>query len=168
MVLLGMSQGGRIALHFALAHPEAVAGLVLQGPPLDGFLPGPSESEAIPLADYAALVRAGRLDEMKARWAAHPLMEGRTDALGGYEGRDLLAGEAPLPPIAGRLGEIAAPTLVVTGDGDTAWRQLVGDALAYGIPDARRARIAGGHLCNLSHPAAFNALVESFAADLAG
>ncbi|HKR25675.1 MAG TPA: alpha/beta fold hydrolase [Allosphingosinicella sp.] len=163
MILVGMSQGGRIALHFALAHPEAVAGLVLQGAPLDGFAPGPKEGEAIPLADYAGLVRAGRLDVMRARWAAHPLMEGHADALAGYEGRDLLAGESALPPIAHRLGEIAAPTLVVTGEDDTPWRQLVGDALAYGIAGARRARIAGGHLCNLSHPAAFNALVADFA-----
>jgi 3-oxoadipate enol-lactonase len=167
MILAGMSQGGRIALHFALKHPGAVAGLVLQGAPLDGFFPAPSKDEAIPLADYAALVRAGRLDEMKARWAAHPLMEGRADALGGYEGRDLLAGEAPLPPIAGRLGEIAAPTLVVTGKDDIAWRQLVSDALAYGLPNARRARLPGGHLCNISHPGPYNDLVASFAAGIA-
>jgi pimeloyl-ACP methyl ester carboxylesterase len=158
-----MSQGGRIALHFALAHPGAVAGLVLQGAPLDGFSPAPNEDESIPLADYAALVRAGRLDEMKVRWAAHPLMEGRVEALAGYEGRDLLAGEASLPPIADRLGEIASPALIVTGENDIAWRQLVGDALAYGIPGARRARTPGGHLCNLSDPAAFNTLVAGFA-----
>lgn len=163
-----MSQGGRIALHFALAHPEAVAGLVLQGAPLDGFAPGPGESERIPLADYATLVRAGRLDEMKARWAAHPLMEGRADALHGYQGRDLLAGETPLPPIAHRLGEIEAPALVVTGERDTDWRQLVSDGIAYGLANGRRARLPGGHLCNISHPWPYNAMVAAFAAEAAG
>lgn len=168
MILVGMSQGGRIALHFALAHPEAVAGLVLQGAPLDGFAPGPAPEEAIPLADYAALVRAGRLEEMKARWAAHPLMAEGGGLLAGYEARDLIAGENPMPAISHRLGEIAAPTLVVTGDEDSSWRQMVSDFLARGLPNARRARIAGGHLCNLSHPEAFNSRIASFAEEVAG
>jgi pimeloyl-ACP methyl ester carboxylesterase len=43
------------------------------------------------------------------------------------------------------------------------WRQLVGDALAYGLPHARRARISGtGHLCNLGDADAFNALIADF------
>ncbi|MDO9490342.1 MAG: alpha/beta hydrolase [Sphingomonadaceae bacterium] len=171
MTLVGMSQAGRVALQFALAYPERVAALVLQGAPLDGFLPEPRGDDAIPIAAYAGLVRDGRIDRMRRLWRAHPLM--RTPApvaadvdswLDGYEGRDLWRNPtAPLSPIAGDLEAIFAPALVVTGEHDTRWRQLVGDALAYGIPHSRRAVVAGGeHLCNVTHPGAFNQLLAGF------
>ena len=88
--------------------------------------------------------------------------------LASYDGRDLLAsGPAPLASIAGRLEDVYAPALVVTGERDSPWRQLVGDALAYGLPHSRRAVIPGAeHLCNLTDPEAFNALVLGFAARL--
>jgi pimeloyl-[acyl-carrier protein] methyl ester esterase len=175
-VILGMSQGGRIALRFALTHPGRVAGLVLQGAPLDGFAPEPGGDDAIPYDDYAALVRAGRLDEMKARWRHHPLMHAgtpsgqflRDEALAGYDGRDLVdPGPDAVAPIAGLLDTIDAPALVVTGAQDAPWRQLVSDALAYGLPNGARTRIAGaGHLCNLTHAGAFNRRVASFVAGL--
>lgn len=176
MILVGMSQAGRVALQFALAHPESVSGIVLQGAPLDGFLPGPRREEAIPLSSYAALARAGQLERMKSLWRSHRLMRAPSSAaracldelLASYQGRDLLAPEpAPLASIAGRLEDVYAPALVVTGQHDTAWRQLVGDALAYGLPHGRRAVVAGGeHLCNLTHPEDYNALILSFAARL--
>jgi pimeloyl-ACP methyl ester carboxylesterase len=170
MLLVGMSQGGRVALQFALAYPELVSGLVLQGAPLDGFLPGPREEDAIPLDRYRALAGEGRIEGMKALWRNHPLMRGAAveAMLADYDGRDLAAPEAPQAPLAGALEEVAAPTLVVTGEEDVPWRQLVGDALAYGIAGACRARLPGGHLCNLSHAAAYNARVASFAAEAVG
>jgi pimeloyl-ACP methyl ester carboxylesterase len=87
--------------------------------------------------------------------------------LAGYDGRDLLAPAGPAVPLAGSLGEIDAPTLVVTGLSESAWLDLVGDALAYGLPNARRARVPGGHLCNLSHPGPYNDMVAAFAAEIA-
>ena len=175
MTLVGMSQGGRVALQFALAYPERIAGLVLQGAPLDGFLPEPRGEDAIPIAAYAGLVRDGHIDRMRRLWAAHPLMRAPA-ALGpevaalldGYEARDLRS-DTPvlLSSVAGELEAIFAPALVVTGEHDTRWRQLVGDALAYGIPNSRRAVVAGGeHLCNLTHPQAFNGLLAGFVAGM--
>lgn len=174
MVVVGMSQGGRVALHFALAHPEHVAGLVLQGAPLDGFEPAPRGADLIPLTSYAALVRQSGLERMKALWRRHPLMQADgADArrlfdamLADYQGRDLLAGAAHgLGPAVGDLEAVYAPALVITGEHDLPWRQLVGDALAYGLPHARRARIPGaGHLCNVGHAEAFNTLVADFVA----
>lgn len=172
MAIVGMSQAGRVALQFALAHPDVVAALVLQGAPLDGFLPGPRREDSIPVSSYAALARGGELDRMKSLWRDHALMRvstpdagARRDALlARYEGRDLMARESEMPTaIAGRLEDVYAPTLVVTGERDTKWRQLVGDALAYGIPNARRAVIPGAdHLCNLGDADAFNRLLEEF------
>ena len=167
-VLVGMSQGGRIALQFALACPERIAGLILQGTPLAEFLPGPSGEDEVPIAAYRKLVRDGRIGEMKSLWARHRLMQGvdAAELLAGYEGRDLLADSGPAVPLAAALGEIAAPALVVTGERDTTWLQLVADALAYGLPNSRRVRLPGGHLCNITHPGPFNALVAAFAAEV--
>lgn len=163
-----MSQGGRVALEFALRHPGRVAGLILQGTPLSGFQPGPRGEDAIPLAAYAELVRDGRIAEMKALWRNHPLMRDvETEALlAGYDGGDLLAPAASSVPLAVSLGEIAAPALVVTGEREIAWLQLAGDAIAYGLPNARRARLPGGHLCNISHPGPYNEMVAAFAGEI--
>jgi pimeloyl-ACP methyl ester carboxylesterase len=168
-ILVGMSQGARVALEFALRHPERVAGLILQGAPLSGFLPGPSGGDAVPIALYRQLVREGRIGEMKALWRDHPLLRGveAEELLAGYDGRDLLVPASPAVPLAGALGGIEAPSLVVTGERDTAWLQLVGDAIAYGLPNSRRARLPGGHLCNISHPGPYNERVASFAAEIA-
>lgn len=169
-VLVGMSQGGRVALQFALAHPDRVAGLILQGTPLHDFLPPPRGEDHVPIAAYRELVREGRLAEMKQAWGGHAYMRGVDSArlLAGYEGRDLLAPAGPATPLAGSLGEIDAPALVVTGLSETPWLDLVGDALAYGLPNARRARVPGGHLCNISDPGPYNDMVASFAAEMSG
>lgn len=171
VALLAMSQAGRVALQFALAHPDAVWALVLQGAPLDGFHPEERPKDAVPIDSYRALVRAGDLHSVKALWRKHPLMrisaESRSDLdalIDGYEGRDLqCARSEPLNSIAEHLGDIWAPSLVVTGEHDTPWRRLVGDALAYGLADGCRATVAGAyHLCNLSHADDYNGLVTRF------
>jgi pimeloyl-ACP methyl ester carboxylesterase len=167
-VLVGMSQGGRVALQFALAHPDRVAGLILQGTPLSDFLPARRGEDHVPIDAYRELVREGRIAEMKRDWGGHALMRGVDSArlLAGYDGRDLLVPAGPAAALAGSLGEIDAPALVVTGSSETPWLDLVGDALAYGLPNARRARVPGGHLCNWSHPKPYNEMAAGFAAEI--
>jgi pimeloyl-ACP methyl ester carboxylesterase len=164
-----MSQGGRVALQFALAHPDRVAGMVLQGTPLNDFLPPRRGADHVPIDSYRELVDEGRIAEMKQDWSRHALMRGVDSAelLAGYDGRDLLAPAGPAAPLAASLGEIGAPALVLTGLSETPWLDLVGDALAYGLPNARRARVPGGHLCNWSHPRPYNEMVAGFAAETA-
>jgi pimeloyl-ACP methyl ester carboxylesterase len=168
-ILVGMSQGGRVALQFALSHPDRVAGLILQGTPLNDFLPPPRGEDHVPIAAFRELIRAGRIAEMKQQWSGHALMRGVDSArlLDGYDGRDLLVPAGPAIPLAGSLGEIEARALVLTGLSETPWLDLVGDALAYGLANARRVRVPGGHLCNLSHPGPFNETVAGFAAEAA-
>jgi pimeloyl-[acyl-carrier protein] methyl ester esterase len=170
--LVGMSQGARVALHFSVEHPERVAGVILQGAPLSGFQPAPSGEDIIPLADYASLVRAGKIAEMRALWRDHRLMrvdqaQARhtlDDMLARYDGRDLMVPPCgPLRPLAAELATISVPVLVVTGERDTPWRRLVADALSYGLPSASREVIGNaGHLCNLTHATAYNEVVTSF------
>jgi pimeloyl-ACP methyl ester carboxylesterase len=175
--LLGMSQGGRVALRYALAHPDKVSALILQGAPIEPTPPPPEDPAYLPVREYAELLRRGQIDEMRAAIAAHPLMyvpveRRRAHAsllrmIDGYRGEDLLGAGAQNPDtfadLRGRLSEIKAPTLVLTGDTETAWLNVAADRLAASIPDAHRSVVqGGGHLVNMTAARAFNRLVTSF------
>lgn len=175
-VIIGMSQAGRVALDFALRYPQRVAALVLQGTPLAGVTPGPAPDETIPIVEYSALVRAGRLDEMKRRWLAHPLMRTHSEAaaraardmIDAYEGRDLAAISYLRDAERHDLAGIAAPARVITGALDTPWRRRASDALTRALPNAERAEITeAGHLCNLDRPEAFNHTLAAFLSSVA-
>ncbi len=169
-VIVGMSQAGRVALDFAARFPDRADALILQGAPFVGPGPHPQDSEAIPIAAWAALAREGRLEAMKAQWRRHPLMRTANAAaaetaeamLRDYRGRDLLAA-GPIASDDLDVADIGAPALAITGSRDTAWRRAAADALAARMPRARRAEIPdAGHLCNLCAPAVYNAVVASF------
>ncbi len=172
-IVVGMSQAGRVAIDFALRFPDRVCGLVLQGAPASGVTPGPDEDETIPIVEYAALARAGRLDEMKRRWRLHPLMHTTAPEaaqiadtmLEAYAGRDLGATSYLRDSEPRDLAQIKAPALVITGALDTPWRRRAGDALARALGDAQRLEIQGsGHLCNLDQAEAFNHALANFIA----
>lgn len=173
VIIVGMSQAGRVALDFALRFGARLRGLVLQGAPASGVTPGPNEDETIPIVEYAALARAGRLDEMKRLWRAHALMRTSTPAahvaaermLDTYAGRDLGAASYLRDAEPQDIARINTPALVITGMCDTPWRRRAGDALARMLPNAERIEIAeAGHLCNLDQPDAFNRALAEFLA----
>lgn len=170
-IIVGMSQSGRTALELALRHSARVAGLVLQGVRF-----GASDAPEIPVADYARLIRSGKLDDMKQLWRAHGLMRTFADAasrgveemLAAYDGRDLL-GHAPLAPQPEEIeaARIAAPALIVTGEHDTPGRRAAAAKLLRTLPRAESREISGaGHLCNLDQPEAYNAALRRFLAAL--
>jgi pimeloyl-ACP methyl ester carboxylesterase len=173
-VLVGMSQAGWVALDAARNYPERVAGLVLQG----ARFGTPQPAAEIPIPEYATLIRAGRLAEMKRRWREHPLMHTEVKAaheslglmLAAYEGRDLLAARAPLPELStADLAAIHAPTLIVIGANDTPARHAAAEVLANAIPGAGRVEIAdAGHLCNLCQPEDYNRALAHFLISVAG
>ncbi|MFN3818340.1 alpha/beta fold hydrolase [Blastomonas sp.] len=169
--LVGMSQAGATAIAFAQAHRERVASLVLQGISLAGIPDHSNASDTIPLSDYADMVRAGRLAEMKRHWADHALMAGLTGEaaqigaamLADYDGRDLLAGPAGPSARIKSVASLSVPLLAITGDEDTAWRRSITQAIARTAPLGHARFVRGaGHLCNLSHAAAYNTTVSSF------
>jgi len=62
-----------------------------------------------------------------------------------------------------RLGDIAAPTLVITGDADLLIPPVNSDVIARAIPGARLVRIPGGtHGFNFETPDVFNREVLDF------
>jgi len=171
VAVVGMSQGARAAVEFALAYPEAVACLVLDGPP---HLTKAASEDDVPFAHYQAIARAQGLVAFQNTWARHPLLELRSrDAsarrllarmLARYPGRDLLQEVAPSDAAAvPRFEALATPTLLVTGEHDQPARVREADELARQIPYAERAVIRhAGHLPNLDNPLVYNARVRAF------
>jgi pimeloyl-ACP methyl ester carboxylesterase len=73
------------------------------------------------------------------------------------------------PPAAQRLGEVRAPTLVVTGGRDVPAMTEIGDLLERGIPGARRAVIEeADHVVPWRAPDELARLVLDFLRDAAG
>jgi pimeloyl-ACP methyl ester carboxylesterase len=177
--LLGMSQGARIALRFAVTHARAVRSLLLQGPAIDGFAIDEPASQRIPIAQYAELARAGRMDEVRRRWRAHPMMTLNGDTgrarelldrmLSAYQGADLLADRAKPPPSAvnvlGEIGSFRTPCLLLTGARETAARKAGAATLLQLLPDCREIVFANsGHLSNLAEAELYNREVADFCA----
>lgn len=167
VALLGMSQGARIAMAFAVRHPERICALVLQGAPLTGV---PGGDEAVPLDDMAALAARGQLDAMRRLWRGHPLMEvagsramASLDRIAAdYVARDLLMPGGQLDVTAADLAALRMPLLAITGERESAWRRRVAALIAEATGGTRLEISGGGHLCNLSEPEAYNAALVRF------
>jgi pimeloyl-ACP methyl ester carboxylesterase len=179
--LLGVSQGGRLALRYAAHRPERLYSLVLQGAELDGFEPQEDSAETIPLAEYAALARDGHMDQVRSRWLAHPMMSaGVSDPrhraalkamVDDYGGRDLVAATpvAPAPDVASRLQGSPLPTLIITGEYEVAARKRHAEHLLELLPNSAQVIMDGaGHLANVSHADRYNHLVIDFCRATAG
>ena len=182
--IVGVSAGGLVALDLALARPDLVSALVLVGSALDEH-EWSDEMESFDEAEEAALER-GDLDlavELNLRmWVDGPHRDpGEVDpALRGRVAEmqrrafelQLAAGEAAEDEllsggVAGRLGEVAVPTLVIVGELDLDDMQAIAARLEDEIPGADGARIdATAHVPSMERPQQFDRLVLGFLARL--
>jgi pimeloyl-ACP methyl ester carboxylesterase len=174
IAIVGMSQGARVALRWALYSPGATRCLILDGPPRDILAVGRPEGE-VTLAAYRELVRDQGIEAFRRQWLQHPLMrlytnEPRAHALlremvGRYPGHDLMGDETAQLPGVGSLQGLDLPILIVNGEHDSAVRIGAGAELARALPHAQLAIIPGaGHLANLDNPRAYNQALEQFLA----
>jgi pimeloyl-ACP methyl ester carboxylesterase len=174
--IVGMSQGARVALQYAMTRPGRVTGIVLQGAPLDDPpTPQATDSSILPLAKYADLIKRGNRDSLMRELENHPLMsagprrtlvqEEITTMLRDYRAEDL-PGSPPseyLPLLTSELRTIRAPTLIVTGSKELLWLRRTADRMARNIFGARRRVIrGGGHFVNMTHSADYNRCVVEF------
>ncbi|NEK56805.1 alpha/beta hydrolase [Geodermatophilus sabuli] len=171
-VLVGASSGGYVAQQVAVAAADRVAGLVLAGAPRDLSGPRPPFAETVDrLTDPVppAVVRvltAGLTDLAVVPPEFVDLMVAEGCRLPAAVWRSSLAGfVASRPPTDG--GTITAPTLVVSGDADTALGAEQARALVAAVPGARWVRYAGtGHLVLWEQPERLAADVTAFLASL--
>ena len=174
-VIGGMSQGGFVALRFALKHPQRVDALILlstQAGPEDPDKAAIYESmlevwEAEGLNDQLAETIAAIIlgnewpgrEAWIAKWRQWPrsLLRPAFNALVGRE------------DILNRLGEITAPSLVIHGTADAAIDMELAHQLCSGLANCRPLIMieGGGHACNLTHPTLVNPAVQQFMVELA-
>lgn len=174
-VIVGMSQGARVALSFAVRLPGRVSGLVLDGPPDFAGDPESGADEALPLARYRELVRTSGLDAFRSLWRGHPylqLQSGSAEAaslltqmLDRYPGSDLREAPAISQQVldARAIAAIRVPVLIVNGLEDAKSRKRAGGKLERIFPRAERALLPGaGHLANLDDPRVYNETIRRF------
>lgn len=163
--LVGMSQGARLALHFAMAHPARVRALVLDGAPEIE-----AESE-LPLALYRQRLESAGAPALRAMILTHPLMQLHSaapaaratlvESLSHYRGLDLIHSVARAT--APDLQQISVPTLVLNGALDSPERREAGKRIAAAIPGAARVELPNaGHLALLDDPVAYDAKLTGY------
>lgn len=179
-VLVGCSQGGRIALDAALLEPERVLALVLVAPAISGAPQTEPPPEVRALTDAIdAVSDAGDIDavnELEARlWLDGPsALPGRVTGparelflqMNGIALRAMDPGPAIEGPSAwDRLAQVAAPALLAWGDLDLPTIQARCDAAVRQLPSARGVVLPGvAHLPPLEAPQRFNAELLTFLA----
>ncbi len=174
--ILGHSAGALVALTFALRYPESVEGLILLGcgPPV-GFNPPGDGPDAPQPARWAAIARTQGLDSLRAaisEWVHRVMFHGQPAPapieahlqalLRSYRGTEFLDPAPPsnlAPPArADELRKVHTPTLVLIGDEEIPYLQVVAAGLHYGITGSRMVVIpGGGHAINLQEPERFTA-----------
>jgi pimeloyl-ACP methyl ester carboxylesterase len=166
--LVGLSMGGMVAQQFALDYPYAVASLVLAATSC-----GTPPEFAAAAQEQLRFIETHSMPEIAAARittaftdGVNPLMRGHLIETVALNDRDTYARAARAVfgfSLRERVGEIAAPTLVVIGEGDRTFPMPLMEDVAQRIRGARMVRIAGaGHLCNMERPQEFNRAVLEF------
>jgi pimeloyl-ACP methyl ester carboxylesterase len=173
-VIGGMSQGGFIALRFALRYPERVSALILMG--TQAGVEDPEkvaiyqvmldvwESEGLndQLANTIASIVLGNEWRGSKDWIAKWHQKPRSLL------RQAFQTLVTRDDIHNRLGEIKAPALVVHGTADAAIDIEKAHRMCSDLANCRGMVTieGGGHASNLTHPKLVNLAIQQFLAGL--
>ena len=141
--LLGFSDGGNIALIFALRYPDRVERLILNGANLDPS--GVKRRAQLPIEIGYRTARRFAAKSASAKANAEML--------------GLMVNEPNVRPE--ELAKVRAKTLVIAGTRDII-RRPHSELIARSIPGSRLVFIEGGHFIAAKNPAAFNRAVLDF------
>jgi pimeloyl-ACP methyl ester carboxylesterase len=169
--VFGFSMGGMIAQEMALRWPHRVDRLILgcTNPGLENSAPEPRETAkafAMETDDWGERMRA--LAPFAFREDIDPqqladFVEKKTGDVQSPEGYRGQIAAVRGHETYDRLGEIASPTMVITGSRDRVIPALNSDVLAEAIPGARLEILEGaGHLFFIEEPERTIELVEDF------
>lgn len=173
MHLVGWSNGGRIALDFALAHPERILTLTLIEPAAYWLVADEDES-ARSFHEYLTRLAGRELTD-------EDLREFLVRAGLGPEGTDFAAlpqwgfwsscrqalswgGERMTRSAADGIEgfeRLDVPTLVIRGRSTSSWLSGAAGLLAREMPAAKLIELDGGHACILEHPDDFLAALAA-------
>ena len=170
--VVGASLGGMIAQELALAHGEKIDRLVLActTPGGVGAYPMPAETvslmlEAPTIAPDVALRRfvENAVGEAASRELVDQIVAYRTADPPDPAGWQAQAAAGATHDVLGRIGDIAAPTLIVHGTDDAVVDHRNAELLAERIPNARVELLPGvGHMLFWEEPERFVNLVREF------
>jgi len=178
-VCVGWSWGGALALHLALRHPAAVAGLAI----LDSSAEAQTRYRKAKYRLLVGVVRRFGLSPWLARGQIAPLMFSRRTRRERPElveefvrsatalprqalVRAALAVAIQAPDILASLGALSVPTLVLCGREDRGYPPALSEHIARAIPGARLEWIEGaGHLTPLERPEQVSRFLVPFVAD---
>lgn len=169
--LCGMSLGGATVLNVALDHPERVRRLVLVSPLMVGW----SWTQEW-IDRWKAIGRAARGGDMQAArelWWQHPLFDTTRASpaapmlqasIAAFHGRQWVEDDQrPELPDIDRLTDLAAATLLLTGERDTEDFRLIADLIAAAGKDVWRIDHAdAGHMLNFEIPGTIGAEIARF------
>lgn len=192
VVLYGQSWGGMLAIEYALARPPGLAGLILANSTPSSALWGAEAARLraeLPAALRAILARheaAGSTDHpdyQEAVWAYYRRHVLRIEPMPEHVRRSLehigqpygvmwgpsefhITGNLKDWDRSARLGEIAVPTLLISGEHDES-TPAINRVMQQGIPGARWALLDGcSHLAHIEAPEAYLKALREFLAGL--
>ena len=176
--ILGYSMGGRAALRMALNKPERVAGLILES--ASPGIESDAEREARRRSDneLAEFIEREGMEAFVSRWETLSLWETQQslrvevrEALrrqrlagspAGFAGSLRGAGQGAGESVAPRLKDIEAPSLLIAGELDRKYTQIM-RAMHAAMSDSRMVIVKGaGHAVHLERPEEFAAAVRDF------
>jgi 2-succinyl-6-hydroxy-2,4-cyclohexadiene-1-carboxylate synthase len=171
--LTGYSMGARLALLFALAHPERVERLVLVSGTA-GIADDVERAERRRGDEaLAAELEGTTIERFAERWARDPLFKGQPRAVAETAHEDRLRndpaglaaalrglGTGAMEPAWAHLAELRAPVTLVAGERDSKFRTLA-ERMGAAIPAARVVIVPGaGHAVHLEAPGIVAALIS--------
>jgi len=176
ITLIGYSMGGRLALHWAIAHPERIRRLILIGASPGLATPEERDERRLGDATLAEFIRTRGLEAFFKYWhnqtffqpmlrlpkeRLDPILARR--ALNEPEGLAMSLeniGTGTLPSLWHRLKEIRFPVDLVTGEHDAKFTRLAHEMGAH-LPKARHSLIEGaGHAVHLEKPSDLAMLLQ--------
>jgi 3-oxoadipate enol-lactonase len=171
--LLGSSMGARVALDFALTHPQHCASLALISPIIGGWQWSPDW-----LRSYAPVVRAAQRGDVaaaKTAWLANPIfntVRGNSTVFGNlrqmiadYGGWHFTHADPAKEPIASansQLNRLGVPALAVIGEQDHADFREMSEALHLNGGATRLALPGVGHFPGQETPQRVNEALLNF------
>lgn len=178
-VVWGYSQGARAAFDLALNAPESVAALIIES----GI---PGIEEPVTRADrrsrdfaLSKRIEAGKIEDFVNLWERVPALGGQSQKLIEQQRPDRLRqdpkalaaalrgmGQSAYEPMWDRLGEIAQPTLLITGERDVTYSRHAARIIEL-MPNARQVTIPdAAHGVHIAQPAAAATAAAEFIATL--